>query len=265
MGYVTALQYSWFAKPMPYSAENQHHKLVKVLLRAWPLIAAQPGWDQEEGFTWFGLQQGPVTVLLWATLTQMISHSSYEISQLLFLHYSPSLLWGWVHICCSDTPACPLLKHLSCARPFLFSRSCLAECTRETLVLLSGSWHKQPLQTNGDQCSARSWREVETGGGGNLRRSLGERFHEGRRTSLSRELLIIAYVNVTLCFFCIIFLFLPILMFYITQINIRCQITMLWKETIYSEVIFTHKKSFNLQHYFLLSCSTCVRRHRIKP
>lgn len=73
-----------------------------------------------------------VIVLLRATLTQMISHSSYESSQLLYLHYSPSLLRDRMHVCCSNTPASPLLKHLSRARPFLFSRSCLAGRAQET-------------------------------------------------------------------------------------------------------------------------------------
>lgn len=62
---------------------------------------------------------GIVAALLTATLTQMISCGSYEISQLLDLHYRPPLLRDRAHGCSSNT--LPFVKKTShVLAPFCF-------------------------------------------------------------------------------------------------------------------------------------------------
>lgn len=63
---------------------------------------------------------GIVAALLTATLTQMISCSSYEISQLLDLHYRPPLLRDRAHVCSSNTLPFVKKKPLMCSPLFVF-------------------------------------------------------------------------------------------------------------------------------------------------
>lgn len=157
---------------------------------------------------------GIVAALLTATITQMISCSSYEISQLLDLHYRPPLLRDRAHGCSSNT--LPFVKKTShVLAPFCFP----SPVWRGVLRKLQSCC--QPAGANNwcrfKRVETSAVREAETGGGGNLRRSLGE--HQGRLMRLRREFIRpTAYFSVTFCLFWIYdFGFLPVLVHSIVQ------------------------------------------------
>lgn len=151
---MTVLHYSWFAKPMPHSAGKSISCQSISLFTAWAVIAAQPTWHQEEWFRRFGWQKGPITVLLWATLTQMISQfwdlSAVAITARLSFE-TEGMLFRYPSLPFVETPLVLFVF------PVLFGPVY--------------SWHKRllltPLHINGDQCWAEGklkYEEVETSG-----------------------------------------------------------------------------------------------------